>query len=212
MNPPPILPVRTLIVGIDPGFKGAIGVVDNLGRFFDVWDMPTTAGEGRQREMDLPILAAIIATIRGGVRRVLLEWNQSRPDEAPESSKRMGVGLGLLEGMWFMAGCRPERVAASRWKGRLGLTGKDGEDGAAAAKETIVAYAETVIPGLPAGILRGPRGGPLDGRAEALLIAWWAATGTMEGLRAQDKDVLMARLLSGGRKNRRKRGGEGPVL
>jgi hypothetical protein len=193
-------------VGIDPGFSGAIGVIDLRGQFVAVYDMPVCGGDGRQREIDVIRLAEIIREIAAEpVKAVFLEWNQSRPDEAPEASKRMGVGLGLLEMGWTMMGLRPERVAASKWKGRLGLAGKDGDAGQ--AKEQAVRYCEQFIGRVPPGLLRGPRGGAKDGRAEALLIAWEALTSTREGLLAQPEDVRMARVLFGSSRRRRKGGG-----
>jgi hypothetical protein len=196
-----------LVVGVDPGFAGAIGVLDITGAYVDVLDMPVTGGTGRDREIDPARLAEIIYAIgrRGPIHRVLLEWPQTRPDEAPEASKRFGVGLGLLEMGFTMVGVRPERVAPNKWKGRLGLMGKDGDSGQ--AREQAVRYAEQFIGRLPPGLLRGPRGGAKDGRAEALLIAWEAVTSTKAGLLALDPDTRMARLLFGG--SRRRKGGGG---
>jgi len=191
-------------VGIDPGFSGAIGILDQTGAYVACYDLPTTAGEGRSREFDVEKLALIVQAISQSYPdpRVCLEWPQTRPDEAPEASKRFGVGLGLLEGMFTLAGMRPTRVAPNAWKGRLGLMGKEGQ--ATESREQAVRYAEQVIGRLPRGLLRGPRGGAKDGRAEALLIAWEAATRTRAGLLAQSEDVRMARLLFGAGRRRRR--------
>jgi len=203
--PPPSLDARraqSVWVGIDPGQKGAIAALDQHGRFLWVRDMPIM-GEGRRTETDVPGLIAIAREVGGCNRvRVFMEWNQTRPDEAPEASKRMGVAYGHLEMAFAMAGCRPERVAANKWKGRLGLQGKSLD--AVGARKHAVQTAETFIQGLPLGSLWGPRGGALDGRAEALLIAWEALTSTLEGLRNQPEDVRLTRIMFGGSRRRRK--------
>lgn len=203
MIAPPLDPV---FIGIDPGFAGAVGVITVKGKFVACWDMPTSTlmGEGRHKEFDVEALADIVATLAcWKVRAVHLEWVQTRPDEAPEASKRFGVGLGLLEGMLTYVGLRPERVAPNKWKGRLGLIGKS-EGHEVESRNQSVYTAERFIPTVPAGLLRGPRGGAKDGRAEALLIAWAALTATIEGLRHQPEDVRLARVVFGSRRRKRR--------
>lgn len=204
---PSLKPAR-LFVGVDPGFSGAIGAVDQECRFRGLWDMPTRGGEGRTREIDAAALVLMARHIvqTAHAAEVYLEWPQTRPNEAPEASKRFGVGLGNLEAAFLAAGATVHRVAPNLWKGQLGLEGKDRD--ATEARNAAVRMAEDFVRP-PAGALRGPRGGALDGRAEALLIAWWAATRTREGLAALDEDTRLARLLMGGR--RRRRGGGTPI-
>lgn len=202
----PHLKPRPVHVGVDPGFSGAVAVIDLDGNFSGVWDLPTTAGEGRQKEFDTDALAALIKRIvRDPVREVHLEWPTTRPDESAESSKRFGVGLGLLEMGFTMAGCKVRRVSPNGWKGRLGLMGKAGAE--LESRTQAVQTAERFIGRLPASALRGVKGGLKDGRAEALLIAWEGLTRTLEGLRKQPEEVRMARLLFGGGRKRKRRGG-----
>ena len=203
-----------LWVGIDPGFFGAIAVIDESSKFISCHDMPITGDEGRQSEIDCEKLAKIVEKVVTSYpvkSTVLLEWPQTRPDEAPESSKRFGVGLGLLEGMFAYTGNRPKRVAPNQWKGRLGLAGK--LDDPQAAKLAAVEMAERVIGQLPTELLRGPRGGLKDGRAEALLIAWEGLTRTRAGLAALPEDLRIWRVCDGGnRGSRGRRKREGPVI
>lgn len=211
-NPPPIkhTPVPPYFIGIDPGMKGGFGLIDSAAWYLHGGMLPTI-GEGRAGEFDTSRLNTIISDLCDAGRpstlglppgelTVLLEWPQTRPDEAPESSKRFGVGLGLIEGMFIAHGRTVTRVAPNLWKGRLGLSGKD-KDGAKQSVE----FAEQVIRGLPSGIVRGPRGGLRDGPAEALLIAWWKCGETMEGLRNLPEDQRMARLFMGRQGRRRLR-------
>lgn len=189
-------------VGIDPGVHGAVGALNEKGEFLWVVDMPTR-GEGRSGEFDLAGITDIVCEVaRSPDPHVRLEWPQTRPDEAPESSKRFGVGMGILEGMFAFAGCPALRVAPNKWKGRLGLKGKENQQ--LESRDQAVCTAEQLIPGMPANCLRGVRGGLLDGRAEALLIAWEGLTSTMVGLRNQPYEVRLARLSFGNSKRRRK--------
>jgi len=202
-------PVPPYYVGFDPGMKGGFGVIDATAWFIAGGSLPTT-GEGRQGEFDLPRLLGIVRRvselrIRTLVDQttpvyVLLEWPQTRPDEAPESSKRFGVGLGLIEGMCWANDLDVARIAPNLWKGRLGLQGKD-QDGARQSVE----MAEQVIRGLPADVVRGPKGGLRDGPAEALLIAWWKCGETIDGLRNLPEDQRFARLIMGRQGRRRMR-------
>lgn len=203
LNPPSLKLHRAkeIWVGIDPGMSGAIGALNENGEFLWVHDMPIL-GRGREGEFDLSKLCAIVdACCLDSLRTVLLEWPQTRPDEAPESSKRFGVGLGILEGMFYYAGIPAKRVAPNKWKGRLGLVGKENDP--MKARLQAVEMAETFIRDMPPGTLRGPRGGLLDGRAEALLIAWESLTETMAGLRNQPEDVRLARMLFGSSRRRK---------
>lgn len=204
MVPPKLKPIPQgqVWIGIDPGMKGAIGAIDTHGRFLWVKDLPVTK-QGRKGEFDLPGIAAIVEEIsQYASPRVLLEWPTTRPGEAAESSKRFGVGLGILEGMFVAKGHKPERISPNGWKGRLGLSGK--KDNQRGARQQAVDMAEEFIRDMPEGAVRGPRGGLMDGRAEALLIAWEGLTRTVTGLRNQPEDVRLARMILGSGKRRRK--------
>lgn len=192
-------------IGIDPGAEGAIGAIDNHGRFLFLYDMPITL-MGRRGEFEIAEIAKIAREVgRWKDPRVCLEWPQTRPDEAPESSKRFGVGLGILEACFTMVGCPPTRVAPNKWKGRMGLSGK--EDNKLAARTESVRMAQEIVIGLPPRALLGPRGGLKDGRAEALLIAWEAMTCTLAGLRNLPADMMLARVMCGPKTARRRKGG-----
>lgn len=203
-GPPPLRP--SAYVGIDPGFKGAIGVIDTHSRFLRIYDMPVKGAAGRGQEIDTSRVCGIASEIGEATRvvGVYLEWPSTRPDESAESSKRFGVGMGILEAAFTAYVRLPVRVAPNKWKGRLGLTGK--KDNEHQAREDSVRLAGEFIKNLPPDTLHGPRGGLLDGRAEALLIAWEALTSTREGLEHLDPDTRLARLVFSGGRRRRKPG------
>lgn len=189
-------PTSRLWIGVDPGFQGAVGVIDEHGKFVACWDLPVIGDPGRKQEFNVPLLCRWIKSLsQWRVERVCMEFPTTRPGEAPESAKRFGVGLGLLWGIFEAHGLRVDKVAPNKWKGRLGLMGKTGQ--AREAKLQAVDMAMRFIRDVPPDALRGPRGGLKDGRAEALLIAWEGLTRTAEGLKNQPKDIRIARMLFG---------------
>lgn len=201
-GPPPI----SWIVGVDPGFEGGIGIIsDTTGQCWRVYDMPTY-GKGRKRMVDGAAVARILGRNPDQIDRVVIEEVTTRPGEAPEASRRFGEGVGTVVGVCAALDIPVERVTPAKWKGALGLDGKDtGADWRAQVLRTVVE-----MTGVPAEQLKGPRGGLKDGRAEALLIANWAWGRTMKGLRNMDPDTRLTRVLFGGGKGRRKRGSRHP--
>ena len=146
-----------------------------------------------------------------------MEWPSTRPDEAAEASKRFGVGLGNLEALVVAHGMDITRVSPNKWKQDLGLPGKKNpnytvtESKRAACKEAL-----RVVPNISATSVFGPKGGPKDGRAEAVLIAWWAWSRTVHGMRVlakrwgKDSIEAQAFVLSSGRRGRKVR--KGPLF
>lgn len=194
-------------VGVDPGFHGAIGRISLDGQRLSAWDLPVTRSDNdKSREFDLPALAGLIKTLRRlpGVT-VGLEFPTTRPGEGAERSKRFGHGLGLLEGMLFIRGVSYRRIPPNLWKGRLGVPGKT-EKGAVAAS---AAFFDLYYPAYH-DLIRGPHGGLLDGRIDALLIAHYLRTRELGGVQAivktygKGSDQALMFLLAGGRKGRKK--------
>jgi hypothetical protein len=202
-------------IGIDPGYHGAIAVLDDTGTMQCVWDIPLIDRKARTRKsmrIDLSALNAIFAILaRCHDPIVRSEWPTTRPDEAAESSKQFGVGLGHLEALCAAHGLRMERVAPNRWKGDLGLPGKKADPKAA---HKACAFCERYVMGVPHDLVWGPRGGPKDGRAEAMLLAWHGWSRTSQAMRVlrerwgnlYDSDETLAFcLMAGSRRRRRKR-------
>jgi len=203
-------------IGVDPGFQGAIAVLDNDGQMIWVWDMPLVNRKGRtrQRECDLPALNGIFRAVAScSPSPVFLEWPTTRPDEAAEASKRFGVGLGQVEAMSVANGLAIVRVSPNKWKLDLGLPGKKNKTcSASESRHMACDRAVSLIPNVTAEMVHGPRGGALDGRAEALLIAWHAWSKTFHGMRtirgraggsAYDDTQMMAHVLTGSRRRRK---------
>lgn len=168
-------------IGIDPGFSGAISRINQSGSLVDVWDLPTISGEkDREREFDLGRLHDRIRSLRRLPDPVVgLEYPTTRPGEGAERAKRFGQGLGFLEAMLYCCGLPYYKIVPNLWKGRLGLPGKETPGANAIGAEAFKRYypAHEVL-------IFGPRKGILDGRLDALMIAHFLRTNTLEGRRA----------------------------
>lgn len=171
-------------IGIDPGLRGAIGVLNSDGCMEAVWDLPTRQSGARTRrtQVDVDALWSIFNhwLVQYPDPVVRLEWPTTRPNEAAEASKNFGVGLGQLEAMATAAGLSLDKVAPNKWKADLGLPGKK-KDKLAGRKAC--EFCEKWVETTSKTLLYGPRGGPRDGRAEALLIAWHGWSRTLSGMR-----------------------------
>lgn len=156
----------SLIIGIDPGVSGAVAYV---GPYTErVWDMPTTrATRGKSAlDVDGKELAYVLKELWQGLSRAVayVEQVQSRPRQAGQFA--FGVNYGRVLGVLEALGIQIVHVPASKWKPAMGLRGED--------KATSVVLAAQLFPHLK-DQLYGPRGAPLDGRAEALLIAYYGS-------------------------------------
>lgn len=151
-----------LIIGIDPGVSGAVAFIGDGTPY--ALDMPKTrAARGKSAfDVDGLKLATFLASCTNGVAYV--EQVQSRPRQAGQFAFGMNYGrvLGVLEAL----GIRTVHVPASKWKQAMGLRGED--------KATSVALAAELFPHLK-DQLYGSRGAGLDGRAEALLLAYYGS-------------------------------------
>lgn len=191
-------------IGIDPGLQGAIAAIGDQGQMLAVWDMPTlrTHARARRTQVDVAALDAIIRTLTLYPDPIVrLEWPTTRPEESAEASKNFGVGLGHLEALCQAHRLPLDKVAPNKWKGDLGLPGKkkDRQAGRKACE-----FCERWVMAVPHSLVFGPRGGPKDGRAEALLIAWHGWSRNLAAMRVlrdrygKDSDEMMAFALMAG--------------
>lgn len=195
-------------VGIDPGFKGAVAVMNAAGTTARVWPMPITQKDGRDRsrEIDLEELDLIFKAIGYLPENQIIgiEWPTTRPDEGAERSERFGRQKGYLEAFCFCKGLPYHKIAPNLWKGRLGLDGKT----IAGANERAAKYFETFYPER-SNLIRGPRGGVLDGPLDALLIAHFLRTRGGNGLKSvaakfgKDSNEMFVAVMGGGRRKKK---------
>ena len=156
----------TCVLGIDPGVSGGVAFYIPGTNLADVFDMPVVKAKRGKTAMDVDAEALQLLIV--GLRtpnRAFVEQVQSRPRQGGQF--QFGVNYGRVLGVLEAAGIPITHVSASKWKPAMGLRGE--------GKLMSVKLAEQLFPHLKPK-LYGPRGAGLDGRAEALLIAYYGAT------------------------------------
>ena len=147
------------LLGIDPGAGGALAWVSPDGGLIAVVDMPIIEVRGKKR-----VCAASLAALLTGrpVARVVIEGVGGMPGQGVGSTFAFGYAAGLCEGVATGAGLPVEIVRASVWKRRAGLSADKGVARQMASRLWPAASGE----------FKRVRD---DGRAEAALMAHWAA-------------------------------------
>ncbi|HBH48588.1 MAG TPA: hypothetical protein DDX98_08100 [Bacteroidales bacterium] len=138
--------------GIDPGKKGAISLITDVGAF-GVWDMPLHDNG----EIDVIELAKILKK-RPNI--VYIEKAQAMPKQGVSSTFNYGKGYGKVLGLLELLGLPFEEIRPTVWKKAMGLSKMP--------KAESVKLAGQLFHGAD---LKTKRGRLLDGRAEALLLA-----------------------------------------
>jgi Holliday junction resolvasome RuvABC endonuclease subunit len=153
-----------MILGIDPGVSGGLAFIGAHEATTGVYDMPVTRATRGKTAMDVATADLIeIITFRKPLR-AFVEQVTSRPRQGGQFA--FGVNYGRILGALEAAGIPITHVSAQKWKQTMGLRGED--------KAMSVKLAAELFPSLKSQ-LYGPRGAGLDGRAEALLIAYYGA-------------------------------------
>lgn len=155
-------------LGIDPGVNGALAVYDAANkRIAHIQAMPTmkiSKGKGARNVVDLPRLLEVL---RGFAyfydpQITVLEAVGPRHGDGAVGSFTFGEGYGLLRaGIACIFCCRHEPIQPQTWKRHMMVGTLDGD---------IMKRADQFFPG-QSELWRGPKGGFLDGIAEASMLA-----------------------------------------
>lgn len=150
-----------MILGIDPGAKGAVCFFDPQGGAFEVHDTPTIMvkrGTTNKVEINPQALAAIIKL--QPVRHAVIEKVGAMPKQGVSSMFQFGRSVGMIEGVLAALTIPVTFVTPQAWRKALNV--REGKDGSRArACELFPKYAH-----LFARVKD-------DGRAEAALIAYF---------------------------------------
>ena len=103
------------IMGIDPGFSGAIAVLDPDLRVDSVMDMPIIK-VGKKRELDEARLADLFKMWQGKSITVGLEKSQTMPNQGIVSSGRYMASYGFLRGLCVGNGIPYHLIQPQSWK------------------------------------------------------------------------------------------------
>jgi crossover junction endodeoxyribonuclease RuvC len=153
--------MKPLTVGVDPGaVSGAYAVLDSDGLLLEVADLPTIAS-GKLRWVDAPALLSRLLELKSGRPMVAaVERQGARPGQGLSSTFTSAAAFGSLLATLQVAGCSLELVTAASWKASLGGLSRD--------KAASLDRARLLFPAAPLDRVKD------HGRAEALLLAWWA--------------------------------------
>jgi len=169
-------------IGIDPGTSGAMALYDSETGALEVLDLPVVAAlmksrkSGTCKQLDLVALQSALGVWHwgNGAELALLEQVSARPLEGPAGAFSFGRTYGQLEALLTLSGMRLERVQPAKWKAAMKCPGKTKGAKPAETAAAIAQRADEIFPAYRA-LWRGPRGGVLLDRAEAALMAKYAA-------------------------------------
>lgn len=159
-----------IALGIDPGIHGGIAVVDCLKtRVLEGFLMPVVrSGTKGRGELDETTLLDELKRIRSSYPRgefgaiiAMLEKVGPQKHDGIVGAFSFGAMYGGLRMSLLSSGFRLELERPATWKARMKVP---------ADKDAAVARADAMFPD-DRHIWRGPRGGKLDGIAEAAMLA-----------------------------------------
>lgn len=111
------------IIGIDPGFSGALAVIDYAaGTLVSVADMPVQKNKRGKQELNLHQLFDLLEPPSGKPVKAILEHVASRPGQSAPATFRFGQGYGAIE--MALAGHKipVQYVTPAKWKKHFGLS------------------------------------------------------------------------------------------
>ena len=154
----------TVYIGIDPGFKGAVAILN--GDSVKVIDAPVLTIGKSKREHNIPAMVRIFeeytsqeGIFLGGVV-VAIEKVHSMPRQGVASVFTFGKGFGIWLGILSTIGIPFEEVTPQRWQGVM-------LDGMQRGKDANRLRAMQLFPKLSSALSLKKH----DGRADALLLA-----------------------------------------
>lgn len=154
-----------MFVGIDPGLNGAIAFFDIEKGHLSIIDMPTfevKRNNKTKREVS-PVMLANIIGAADEIKGAVLERVGAMPGQGVTSVFSFGRSVGIVEGVMSAFRIPLTIVTPQIWQKVAGVRG--GKDGSRQrASELFPNYA---------GLFARKKD---DGRADAALMAWYAAT------------------------------------
>lgn len=148
-----------MIIGVDPGLTGAVGVLEVEGTFRTLFDLPVIRDRSLAWIDGDRLVSALLAAKRDAPARVIIERVSAMPKQGVASSFTFGVTFGSILAAVQCLRLPIEFVTPGQWKRALGL---------GADKRASLDRARLLFPGADLSLAKH------HGRAEALLIAHWA--------------------------------------
>ncbi|MEE9366953.1 MAG: hypothetical protein V3W44_09725 [Dehalococcoidales bacterium] len=151
-----------MIIGIDPGLRGAAVAITDSGSLIDYLDTPTYGGKYCLEDLYGGLEWLITRELMFGPPTAYIERQGTRPRQSCQSAFTTGYGYGL----WIMALAALEVSTVQMQPATWCKVMRPG--GLRKGKASSITNAQRLFPSLE---LAGPKGGAKDGRADAALIA-----------------------------------------
>lgn len=152
---------KPYILGIDPGFNGAVAAISvGAPRTVTLHDMPVSTSLTGKKNIDTKALAALLEMYAGTTALAVLERVGAAPGQGVSSMFRFGQGFGQIQGILAAFKIRTLEPMPSVWKPSMGLS----DD-----KRASLELAKATFPDWAKCFSRQKD----DGRAEAALLAWF---------------------------------------
>lgn len=102
-----------MIVGVDPGFSGAVALLDDSQQIMFAVDMPVL-GEGKKKQLDELEIRELLR--EPGISHVYIEKSQTMPGQGISSSGRYMCSYGIVRGICVGLGLPYTLVHPKTWK------------------------------------------------------------------------------------------------
>lgn len=155
----------SIIAGIDPGNKGAIAFLDPENATLEILDMPTFEYATTRNRVKTDPYGISYAISQFDISDAFVEEVNSSPQMGVVSAFSFGESKGMILGVLAALQVPTTPTKPTQWKKAMRVP---------ADKRATVQRASQLFPAI-AHLFKGPRGGIIDGRAEATLIALYGA-------------------------------------
>lgn len=147
-------------IGIDPGLKGSIAVLDDAGRLLELLDMPVRRVTRSKLDLDERTLYRVLLAAGAFSARVVVEEAFVMPKQGSSSGFKTGVGFGKILGTLAAMGAAYLIVRPQQWQQAVLGSVPRGE-----SKERAAIFAGRMFPEADLG------GRKSNDRADALCLA-----------------------------------------
>lgn len=173
-------PFSYKILGIDPGFSGAIAILDLASKtLISVHPMPVAISTiSGKKSVDPTILTDLLRPHVSSLEFAVVEQVSAAPKQGVVSVFSFGQGYGTILGVLGALGVRTKLVVPSVWKGALGLS-SDKRQSLALAKKLFPENSESF------SLLKH------DGLAEASLLAHYGIRMSVHKFQKHSLEDLM---------------------
>lgn len=157
----------SIILGVDTGLKGAFASLNSENQALTVLTIPIVKASGRGNDLAWGELVDLFDLVFPKVDHAIIERVGARPGQGVSSMFKFGTVYGAARMLVCAHRIPYTLVTPNVWKKKMGLP--------SGSKDAAVIRAGELFPA-SVSEFRGPRGGKIDGAAEAALLAYYGLT------------------------------------